>query len=110
MAYASALGGRGTVRPTVRGLWPGARLSRPPKTTDTRGLALLANLLSHPRAHASHPLSPKHPPPPQLHPPPQTVCTYWLRGLFMKGDSCGFLHRFDPARMPVCRTLIKSGR
>jgi cleavage and polyadenylation specificity factor subunit 4 len=38
------------------------------------------------------------------------VCTYWLRGLFMKGDSCGFLHRFDPARMPVCRTLIKSGR
>jgi cleavage and polyadenylation specificity factor subunit 4 len=38
------------------------------------------------------------------------VCTYWLRGLCMKGDSCGFLHRFDPARMPVCRTLIKTGR
>jgi hypothetical protein len=23
----------------------------------------------------------------------QTVCTYWLRGLCMKGDSCGFLHQ-----------------
>ena len=27
----------------------------------------------------------------------------------MKGDSCGFLHQFDPARMPVCRTLLKFG-
>ena len=37
------------------------------------------------------------------------MCTYWLRGLCMKGDSCGFLHQFDPARMPVCRTLLKFG-
>ncbi|GAB4815318.1 hypothetical protein N2152v2_002364 [Parachlorella kessleri] len=39
----------------------------------------------------------------------QTVCTYWLRGLCMKGDTCGFLHQFDPQRMPVCRTLLKFG-
>eukprot|EP00887_Chlorella_sp_A99_P000403 scaffold13.g403.t1 len=39
----------------------------------------------------------------------QTVCTYWLRGLCMKGDTCGFLHQFDPARMPVCRNLLKFG-
>lgn len=45
------------------------------------------------------------------HPCPsmQTVCTYWLRGLCMKGDACGFLHQFDPARMPVCRNLLKNG-
>ena len=29
----------------------------------------------------------------------QTVCTYWLKGLCMKGDSCGFLHMFDSERM-----------
>lgn len=39
----------------------------------------------------------------------QTVCTYWLRGLCMKGDTCGFLHQFDPERMPVCRNLLKFG-
>eukprot|EP00873_Tetraselmis_striata_P007976 jgi/Tetstr1/428240/TSEL_018280.t1 len=39
----------------------------------------------------------------------QTVCTYWLRNLCMKGDSCGFLHQFDPTRMPVCRALLKYG-
>lgn len=39
----------------------------------------------------------------------QTVCTYWLRGLCMKGDTCGFLHQFDPERMPVCRSLLKFG-
>lgn len=39
----------------------------------------------------------------------QTVCTYWLRGLCMKGDTCGFLHQFDPQRMPVCRNLLKYG-
>jgi cleavage and polyadenylation specificity factor subunit 4 len=39
----------------------------------------------------------------------QTVCTYWLKNLCMKGDDCGFLHQYDPARMPVCRTLIKFG-
>lgn len=40
----------------------------------------------------------------------QTVCTYWLRGLCMKGDTCGFLHQFDPERMPVCRSLLKFGQ
>eukprot|EP00890_Picochlorum_soloecismus_P002248 jgi/Picsp_1/3023/NSC_01245-R1_c-x8-c-x5-c-x3-h type zn-finger len=39
----------------------------------------------------------------------QTVCTYWLRGLCMKGDTCGFLHEFDPEKMPVCRNLLKYG-
>ena len=39
----------------------------------------------------------------------QTVCTYWLKGLCMKGDDCGFLHEFDTARMPLCRNLIKYG-
>jgi hypothetical protein len=39
----------------------------------------------------------------------QTVCTYWLKGLCMKGDSCGFLHQYDSDRMPVCRTLLKFG-
>ena len=27
----------------------------------------------------------------------------------MKGDSCGFLHQFDAARMPTCRTLLRYG-
>lgn len=27
----------------------------------------------------------------------------------MKGDSCGFLHQFDPARMPVCPNLLRTG-
>ncbi|KAG7671572.1 hypothetical protein Ndes2526B_g09263 [Nannochloris sp. 'desiccata'] len=39
----------------------------------------------------------------------QTVCTYWLRGLCMKGDTCGFLHEFNPEKMPVCRNLLKFG-
>jgi hypothetical protein len=39
----------------------------------------------------------------------RTVCTYWVRGLCMKGENCGFLHQFDPQRMPVCRTLLKFG-
>lgn len=39
----------------------------------------------------------------------QTVCTYWLKGLCMKGDQCGFLHQFEQSRMPVCRNLLKFG-
>ncbi|KDD75450.1 hypothetical protein H632_c680p0, partial [Helicosporidium sp. ATCC 50920] len=39
----------------------------------------------------------------------QTVCTYWIRGLCMKGDACGFLHQFEASRMPVCRNLLKNG-
>ena len=27
----------------------------------------------------------------------------------MKGDTCGFLHKFDTQRMPVCRNLLKFG-
>lgn len=27
----------------------------------------------------------------------------------MKGDTCGFLHEFNPERMPVCRSLLKYG-
>lgn len=27
----------------------------------------------------------------------------------MKGDTCGFLHEFDPEKMPVCRNLLKYG-
>lgn len=27
----------------------------------------------------------------------------------MKGDECGFLHEFDPSRMPVCRNIVKYG-
>jgi hypothetical protein len=40
----------------------------------------------------------------------QTVCTYWLRNLCMKGDTCGFLHEFDPEKMPVCKNLLKFGQ
>jgi cleavage and polyadenylation specificity factor subunit 4 len=28
----------------------------------------------------------------------------------MKGDTCGFLHEFDPERMPVCKNLLKFGQ
>ena len=45
----------------------------------------------------------------ELSPVLQTVCTYWLKGLCMKGESCGFLHEWNPERMPVCRTLLKHG-
>lgn len=41
--------------------------------------------------------------------PKQTVCRHWLRGLCMKGTSCGFLHQFEAARMPVCRFFSKYG-
>lgn len=51
---------------------------------------------------------PNHAPPPPT-PFLQTVCTYWLKGLCMKGDSCGFLHQFDRERMPVCRTMVRRG-
>eukprot|EP00878_Enallax_costatus_P025366 GHUV01027137.1.p3 GENE.GHUV01027137.1~~GHUV01027137.1.p3 ORF type:complete len:109 (+),score=11.72 GHUV01027137.1:698-1024(+) len=39
----------------------------------------------------------------------QTVCAFWLRGMCMKGEACGFLHKFDPERMPVCRVWMKTG-
>eukprot|EP00899_Mesostigma_viride_P016278 jgi/Mesvir1/24651/Mv21955-RA.1 len=39
----------------------------------------------------------------------QTVCRHWLRSLCMKGDSCGFLHQYDPSRMPICRFFAKGG-
>jgi cleavage and polyadenylation specificity factor subunit 4 len=31
------------------------------------------------------------------------VCTYWLKGLCMKGDECGYLHQMDTSRMPECK-------
>jgi len=37
------------------------------------------------------------------------VCRHWLRGLCMKGNTCGFLHQFEAARMPVCRFFAKYG-
>jgi hypothetical protein len=42
--------------------------------------------------------------------PAQTVCTYWLRGMCMKGDACGFLHQYDVDKMPICRNLLKFGQ
>jgi hypothetical protein len=39
----------------------------------------------------------------------QTVCAFWLRGMCMKGESCGFLHKLVPERMPVCRVWMKTG-
>lgn len=42
-------------------------------------------------------------------PPLQTVCQFWLKGMCMKGDQCGFLHQFDVDKMPICRNLLKYG-
>lgn len=39
----------------------------------------------------------------------QTVCRHWLRGLCMKGDTCGYLHQYDESRLPVCRWFAKFG-
>ncbi|PKA57005.1 Cleavage and polyadenylation specificity factor CPSF30 [Apostasia shenzhenica] len=39
----------------------------------------------------------------------RTVCRHWLRGLCMKGDSCGFLHQYDKHKMPVCRFFRNFG-
>mmetsp|Transcript_22202 Transcript_22202/g.75399 ORF Transcript_22202/g.75399 Transcript_22202/m.75399 type:complete len:172 (-) Transcript_22202:847-1362(-) len=39
----------------------------------------------------------------------QTVCRYWLRNLCMKGNSCSFLHQYDPDKMPICRFFAKYG-
>ena len=100
--YENAAGMRGTERPRnyrqVRGvsLW----------VHDARG----AGIAGCSRSSGTHTQRHAHP---QTHSPHfdamQTVCTYWLRGLCMKGDSCGFLHQFDQSRMPVCRNLLKTG-
>lgn len=65
------------------------------------------------RDFAINPLAPSQP---ALSPPIsrfphhlQTVCTYWVKGLCMKGDACGFLHQFDPERMPTCRAMLRHG-
>ncbi|KAG0473820.1 hypothetical protein HPP92_015677 [Vanilla planifolia] len=39
----------------------------------------------------------------------RTVCRHWLRGLCMKGESCGFLHQYDKEKMPVCRFFRNYG-
>ena len=38
------------------------------------------------------------------------VCIHWFRGACQKGDQCGYLHRFDPEKMPVCTFFIKFGQ
>ena len=37
----------------------------------------------------------------------QTVCTYWIKGLCMRGDACGFLHEYDKSKMPLCRSFAR---
>ncbi|XP_047078675.1 zinc finger CCCH domain-containing protein 45-like [Lolium rigidum] len=39
----------------------------------------------------------------------RTVCKYWLKGLCMKGQSCGYLHQYDLDRMPVCHFFRADG-
>ena len=39
----------------------------------------------------------------------QTVCVYWLKNMCHRGESCGFLHQFDTARMPLCPNFRKHG-
>ena len=38
------------------------------------------------------------------------VCIHWYRNACQKGDQCGYLHRFDPEKMPVCTFFIKYGQ
>eukprot|EP00892_Ulva_mutabilis_P003802 jgi/Ulvmu1/1794/UM119_0012.1 len=39
----------------------------------------------------------------------KTVCAFWIKGMCMKGDNCGFLHEMVPERMPECTTFLKKG-
>ena len=39
----------------------------------------------------------------------QTVCTFWIKGMCMKGENCGFLHEMIPERMPECANFLKRG-
>jgi cleavage and polyadenylation specificity factor subunit 4 len=39
----------------------------------------------------------------------RTVCKYWLKGLCMRGESCGYLHQYDLDRMPVCHFFRAGG-
>jgi hypothetical protein len=39
------------------------------------------------------PAKPAEPEPPREKNYRQTVCAFWLKGMCMKGESCGFLHR-----------------
>ncbi|KAK1615102.1 hypothetical protein QYE76_020619 [Lolium multiflorum] len=39
----------------------------------------------------------------------RTVCKYWLKGLCMRGESCGYLHQYDLDRMPVCHFFRADG-
>ena len=39
----------------------------------------------------------------------QTVCAFWIKGMCMKGDNCGFLHEMIPERMPECNNFLKRG-
>ena len=37
------------------------------------------------------------------------MCTYWIKGLCMRGDACGFLHEYDKSKMPLCRAFARFG-
>jgi cleavage and polyadenylation specificity factor subunit 4 len=33
----------------------------------------------------------------------KTVCEFWVKRQCTRGDDCGFLHVWDPSRLPLCR-------
>ncbi|KAI5816357.1 hypothetical protein BZA77DRAFT_229217, partial [Pyronema omphalodes] len=37
------------------------------------------------------------------------VCRYWLKSLCKMGESCGFLHEYNPLKMPDCDYLTRYG-
>lgn len=38
------------------------------------------------------------------------VCKHWLRGLYKKGNGCGFLHGYDVTKSPECYFHAKFGK
>ncbi|KAK8963251.1 Cleavage and polyadenylation specificity factor CPSF30 [Platanthera guangdongensis] len=68
--------------------------------------AMLQDLYGDPRAHMA--LAPDAAPADRRN-FRRTVCRHWLRGLCMKGASCGFLHQYDKEKMPVCRFFRSYG-
>eukprot|EP00933_Yihiella_yeosuensis_P046384 TRINITY_DN4189_c0_g1_i1.p1 TRINITY_DN4189_c0_g1~~TRINITY_DN4189_c0_g1_i1.p1 ORF type:complete len:267 (+),score=25.62 TRINITY_DN4189_c0_g1_i1:89-889(+) len=40
----------------------------------------------------------------------KTVCRHWLKNLCMKGDTCEYLHQYDPNRMPECFSWLRYGK
>lgn len=39
----------------------------------------------------------------------QKVCIHWLRNACKKGDKCDFLHKYDMAKMPICKFIQQNG-